>query len=68
MWLQRAGYRTGFVGKYLNEYGGRDPHEIPPGWNDRHGLVDYSTDNYFNWAINDNGELRYYGDRDTPMR
>ena len=64
VWLQRAGYSTGFVGKYLNEYGGSDPHLIPPGWDDWHGLVDYSTYNYFNWAINDNGQLRYYGDRD----
>lgn len=64
VWLQRAGYSTAFVGKYLNEYGGRDPQLIPPGWDDWHGLVDYSTYNYFNWAINNNGRLRYYGDRD----
>lgn len=64
VWLGRAGYSTAFVGKYLNEYGARDPHLIPPGWDDWHGLVDYSTYNYFNWAINNNGRLRYYGDRD----
>jgi N-acetylglucosamine-6-sulfatase len=29
-WLQRAGYTTGLVGKYLNGYHGRF---IPPGWN-----------------------------------
>ena len=63
-WLQEAGYRTAFVGKYLNEYGGRDRDLIPPGWDDWHGLVDYSTYNYFNWAVNHNGSLDYYGDRD----
>jgi N-acetylglucosamine-6-sulfatase len=68
VWLQDAGYRTGFVGKYLNEYGGRDPQLIPPGWDDWNGLVDYSTYNYFNYAINRNGELDYYGDRDYVDR
>lgn len=64
VWLQDAGYRTAFVGKYLNEYGGRDPTLVPPGWDDWRGLVDFSTYNYFNWAINENGVLRYHGDRE----
>ncbi|MDQ3936636.1 MAG: sulfatase, partial [Actinomycetota bacterium] len=63
-WLKDAGYRTAFVGKYLNEYGGRDPELVPPGWDDWRGLVDFSTYNYFNWAINENGTVRYHGDRD----
>ena len=63
VWLQDAGYNTAFVGKYLNEYGAGDPTLVPPGWDDWHGLVDYSTYNYFNWAINDNGEVSYHGDR-----
>jgi len=47
-WLRRAGYLTGFVGKFLNDYGvapetlrdpqgrldGRRAGEIPPGWRD----------------------------------
>ncbi len=41
-----------------------DPELVPPGWDDWHGLVDYSTYNYFNWAINDNGEVHYHGDRE----
>jgi N-acetylglucosamine-6-sulfatase len=35
-WLDGAGYRTGFMGKYLNEYGTFEepnPH-VPPGWDD----------------------------------
>jgi N-acetylglucosamine-6-sulfatase len=64
VWLQRAGYETAFVGKYLNEYGASDPTLVPPGWDDWHGLVDYSTYNYFNWAINENGEVDYHGDRE----
>jgi N-acetylglucosamine-6-sulfatase len=62
VWLQHAGYRTAFVGKYLNEYGATDPTLIPPGWNDWHATIDYSTYNYFNWAINENGHVNYHGD------
>ena len=32
VWLRRAGYRTIHIGKYLNEYGERNPTEVPPGW------------------------------------
>src|SRR5215207_9375855 len=33
-WLDEAGYHTGFIGKYLNEYGDyQDPNtHVPPGW------------------------------------
>lgn len=31
-WLQRRGYRTGLIGKYLNGIG--DPSKVPPGWDD----------------------------------
>jgi N-acetylglucosamine-6-sulfatase len=31
VWLRRAGYRTIHIGKYLNEYGERNPREVPPG-------------------------------------
>jgi N-acetylglucosamine-6-sulfatase len=33
-WLDEAGYHTGFIGKYLNEYGSYDrPNtHVPPGW------------------------------------
>lgn len=61
-WLQRAGYRTGLVGKYLNEYGALDRTEVPPGWNRWVGLLDNSTYDYFNYALNIDGKVRYYGD------
>lgn len=63
-WLQRAGYRTGLVGKYLNEYGALDRTEVPPGWDRWVGLLDNSTYDYYNYALNINGRLRYYGDPD----
>lgn len=59
VWLQRAGYQTGFVGKYLNEYGKRRPDEVPPGWDHwravakGRGVYDYN-----NFQATENGRLR----------
>jgi arylsulfatase A-like enzyme len=63
VWLQRAGYHTALLGKYLNEYGERDPRQIPPGWDDWYGGVDPSTYHYFGFTLNENGRLRHYGHR-----
>lgn len=63
-WLHRAGYRTAMIGKYLNEYGALGRTEVPPGWNYWAGLLDNSTYDYFNYAMNINGKLKYFGDRD----
>ncbi|MGZ4437619.1 MAG: sulfatase family protein [Nocardioides sp.] len=46
--LQKAGYRTGFVGKYLNGYGAQPSlvtgkpsfHYVPAGWTDWYGAVE----------------------------
>ncbi|MDQ2621559.1 MAG: sulfatase [Actinomycetota bacterium] len=62
-WLQQAGYRTALVGKYLNEYGAADAKEVPPGWDRWVGLLDNSTYDYFNYAFNVDGRIRYRGDR-----
>lgn len=61
VWLQRAGYRTIHVGKYLNQTGERDPREIPKGWTDWHGGVDPTTYDYYGYTLNHNGKLRTYG-------
>jgi N-acetylglucosamine-6-sulfatase len=37
-WLQQAGYRTMFVGKYLNGYKASDA--VPTGWDEWHATVD----------------------------
>jgi N-acetylglucosamine-6-sulfatase len=63
VWLQQAGYHTALIGKYLNEYGERDPREIPVGWDDWYGGVDPSTYHYFGFTLNENGRLRHYGKR-----
>ena len=74
-WLQKAGYYTAHVGKWLNGYGAGKPSdtdlngfplktggEIPLGFNNWNGSVDVSAYDYFNFAINQNGKLHYWGD------
>lgn len=61
VWLQRAGYATVHLGKYLNGYGRRDPTGIPPGWSEWHGAVDPSTYRYYGYTLNENGRLVRYG-------
>jgi N-acetylglucosamine-6-sulfatase len=58
VWLQKAGYFTTLIGKYLNQYGTRNPIEIPPGWSDWHGLRD--PYHYYDYRISENGVLRAY--------
>lgn len=59
VWLQRAGYRTIHVGRYLNGYGTQNPDitEIPPGWEDWNSTVDPTTFNFTKWTMNENGKI-----------
>ncbi len=66
VWLQRAGYHTIHLGKYLNGYGTRNPREIPPGWTDWHGSVDPTTYRYYNYTLNENGQLNTYCAKPEP--
>lgn len=56
VWLDKAGYQTAFVGKYLNDYGERDPAEIPPGWDYWDGSV-RDIYKYFNVITNQLGQV-----------
>ena len=51
--LDRAGYRTGLFGKYLNDYDSRRPATCPPGW-DRWFIVLGENGAYFNYRTFDN--------------
>jgi arylsulfatase A-like enzyme len=62
--LQRAGYQTAMMGKYLNGYlyePGVPASYVPPGWN----TWDVAGWGYpeYDYRINDNGTVRYYGHR-----
>jgi N-acetylglucosamine-6-sulfatase len=61
VWLQRVGYRTVHIGKYLNGYGRRSATEIPPGWSEWYGSVDPSTYQFYNYTLNENGRTVRYG-------
>jgi N-acetylglucosamine-6-sulfatase len=60
VWLQRAGYYTAHLGKYLNGYGRRNPLEIPPGWSEWRGSVDPSTYRFYGYTLNENAVLTTY--------
>ncbi|WP_413811438.1 sulfatase [Streptomyces sp. OE57] len=62
--LQRAGYRTGFMGKYLNGYqpgdkNGTDKPYVPSGWDE----WDVAGEGYneYNYELNENGKVVPYG-------
>jgi arylsulfatase A-like enzyme len=57
VWLRRAGYATGMVGKYLNGYGAGDPLLVPPGWTDFDGLLGGSTYRFAGYTLNEDGRL-----------
>jgi arylsulfatase A-like enzyme len=56
VWLDRAGYRTAFIGKYMNGY--NRVRDIPPGWDEWAGMVDFG---YYDFALNVDGERVDYG-------
>jgi N-acetylglucosamine-6-sulfatase len=60
VWLQRGGYYTIHLGKFLNGYGRQNPTEIPPGWSEWHGAVDPTTYRYYNYTLNEGGTLHTY--------
>ena len=74
VWLQRAGYNTAFVGKYLNYYGSNSPTEgstgpryIPPGWNDWHAAFG-RVFRYYCVNLNENGRFRLHrGEYQTDL-
>jgi N-acetylglucosamine-6-sulfatase len=66
-WLQAAGYRTAYAGKYLNGYrkalnsgSGINPLHVPPGWDEWYALV---GERDFDYMLNENGNLVAYGAR-----
>ena len=67
-WLQNAGYRTVFLGRFLNGYGTQnsDVTEVPAGWSDWHAMVDPSTFDLSAWEMNDNGVIGKRPDAEHP--
>ena len=63
VWLQQAGYHTVAIGKYLNQYGLLEPRTtIPSGWTEWYVAPDPDVYMYYNYSINENGTLVFYGE------
>ena len=58
--LQRSGYRTAVMGKYLNAYS-PPKHGVDPGWDD--WLVTSMGYKGFDYRMSDNGKVRNFGHR-----
>jgi N-acetylglucosamine-6-sulfatase len=58
-WLQKAGYRTVLIGKYLNQYPAGNPNYVPPGWDEWYGGIQGNL--YFDYHLNENGKIVKYG-------
>jgi len=60
-WVKSAGYRTGFMGKYLNGYPETAaPNYIPPGWDDWSSPAAGNPYSEYNYTLNENGKLVQY--------
>ena len=57
--LQKAGYRTGFMGKYLNGYQATDP--APPGWDTFNGVGNGYHE--FDYDMRVDGRVQHFGHR-----
>jgi len=62
VWLQRAGYTTGLVGKYLNNYPWGRAAFVPPGW-DRWFAKENADEStaYYDYDVADQGYVHHYG-------
>ena len=62
-WLDDAGYRTGLVGKYLNDYAELPVGYVPPGWDEWFTLARSRPQvRYYDYDLNENGEIVRYGE------
>jgi arylsulfatase A-like enzyme len=67
VWLERAGYTTMHIGKFLNGYGKERAPDVPNGWTEWYGLVDHSTYRMWGYKIHEkgpgdeSGQTRQYG-------
>jgi arylsulfatase A-like enzyme len=63
VWLQSSGYKTGLVGKYLNQY--NDAY-VPPGWTEWHATVGNGGGTNGD-TLNENGTIRTYDQYPTDL-
>ena len=62
VWMHAAGYRTGYIGKYLNQYPDTASETyVPPGWDEFDSAVAGSPYSEYNYVLNENRRLTYFG-------
>lgn len=64
-WLQKAGYNTAHVGKFLNGYGSflGSQKEVAPGWD--LWFTQFENKAYYDWKASKNGRPIFYGSDDS---
>ena len=61
-WMQSAGYRTLFAGKYLNGFPDRSNlMYIPPGWTEWNSAIKGNAYGEYDYTLNENGKQVVYG-------
>jgi arylsulfatase A-like enzyme len=65
VWLQKAGYYTGMVGKYLNGYSNNPA--VPQGWSEWHAASP-DTQEVYDYTLNNNGRLASYGHAEVDFK
>lgn len=65
--LQKAGYDTMMVGKYLNGYTKHEVHHEPPGWTVWRPTVDFATYNFEHPQLLVDGEIKDYDTYSTTL-
>jgi N-acetylglucosamine-6-sulfatase len=61
-WLHDDGYRTGMVGKYLNDYLRLPAGYVPPGWDEWFAVNESRPQiRYYDYRLNENGAIVRYG-------
>jgi N-acetylglucosamine-6-sulfatase len=61
VWLQDAGYRTAWIGKFLNGYGREGDYRIAPGWSNWQVPVELTELRMYGYRLNENGRIVAYG-------
>jgi N-acetylglucosamine-6-sulfatase len=76
VWLQSAGYKTAFIGKWLNGYGRLDTNpedeipaheEIPVGWDSWIATPGVEAYKYFDFWLNENGNMVEHPEYQTDL-
>jgi N-acetylglucosamine-6-sulfatase len=65
LWLQNAGYYTGMIGKYLNNY--RNDPPVPPGWSEWQAAAP-DEQAVYDYTFNNGGKLTNYGAEPTDFK